>query len=854
MAETYSVKAVLSAYDKGFSAAMKNATKSTDALGSKIKSGLGFGVLTGIGQQAFSVLANGARDLMGEISASNAAWKTFNGNMKMLGMGKKEIKEVRNELQEFAEQTIYSSSDMAQTYSQLAAVGTKNCNKLVKGFGGLAAAAENPQQAMKTLSQQATQMAAKPIVAWQDFKLMLEQTPAGIAAVAKEMGMSTSELVKNVQNGTVATEDFFDAISKVGTNEAFTKLATEYKTVGQAMDGLKETLGNKLTPAFDVLSERATGGLNKIIDKLGKIDAEKLADKFETGLEKAQPYWDMFVKTLKVVGGILKPVGKGLKAVGGFLLDHADACSKLLPVLLGVGVGFKAFKKIPSWMSPFKKAKDTLDDTGKSSSRATTAMDNLKNSVSSLAKNAGIALIIGSLALLAKSMQGIGALGSSAVAPLTTFGLVVAGLMGTFALLGDRLEKSAIGMVAFSGSLSMMAIAMGPVANAGAEGTKNMTAFGLVVAGLVGVFALFSGALGAATLPMVVFAGTILAVGVALNLASPFVTAFSNLVTACGTAVATATDSISNGFLKVSEGIAVIINAVSGGFVGILNGIANVINSIGTSAKNAGAGFKLVAQGIELIAGLSVGAIAKSLGAVAIGMGSIANKGKNLPEVASALQRLTIATTSCTARLNSFNSSVRTSANVLGTAGTAAGNKFASGLNNGTKKAVNTSKSDVKAITTVFKSGKSSAYSAGRNIGLGLAQGIESAIPSVRSAANRLVAQADRAIRAKAKIHSPSKLTDKLGGYFGQGFVDGIKDKFSEAKTAARNLVNIPRVNQLAYAGEFGSDYTFGDSGTVIVEVPVILDGKEVSRVVAPHMRKDLNKLDSRESRKRGKR
>lgn len=170
--------------------------------------------------------------------------------------------------------------------------------------------------------------------------------------------------------------------------------------------------------------------------------------------KQAKPYWDMFVKTLKVVGDILKPVGKALKSVGKFLLDHADACSKLLPVLLGVGVGFKAFKKIPAWMSPFKKAKDTFDDTGKSSGNAKNAMENLKNSVASLAKNAGIALIIASLAMLAKYMQEIGSLGSSAVAPLTTFGLVVAGLMGTFALLGDRLEKSAVGMVAFYATIA----------------------------------------------------------------------------------------------------------------------------------------------------------------------------------------------------------------------------------------------------------------------------------------------------------------------------------------------------------------------------------------------------------------
>ena len=44
-------------------------------------------------------------------------------------------------------------------------------------------------------------MAAKPKVQWQDFKLMVEQTPAGIAAVAKTMGKSTQQLIKDVQDG-----------------------------------------------------------------------------------------------------------------------------------------------------------------------------------------------------------------------------------------------------------------------------------------------------------------------------------------------------------------------------------------------------------------------------------------------------------------------------------------------------------------------------------------------------------------------------------------------------------------------------------------------------------------------------
>ena len=161
---SFSVKAVLSAVDKGFTTAFKEAGKATESLGSKIKSGLGFGILTGIGQKAFDVITQGATDMVGELSSSSAAWKTFTGNMEMLGKGRDEIKSTKNELQDFATKTIYSASDMATTYSQLAAVGTKNCMQLVKGFGGLASAAENPQQAMKTLSQQATQMASKPKV------------------------------------------------------------------------------------------------------------------------------------------------------------------------------------------------------------------------------------------------------------------------------------------------------------------------------------------------------------------------------------------------------------------------------------------------------------------------------------------------------------------------------------------------------------------------------------------------------------------------------------------------------------------------------------------------------------------
>ena len=152
MAESYSVKAILSAQDKGFTSAFKSAMSSANSLKNTLTSGLGFGIMAGIGQKALGTITSGIGGMVSELNSSSAAWKTFNGNISMLGKGADEISSVKKELQEFAEDTIYSASDMASTYAQLSAVGIKSTNKLVKGFGGLAAAAENPNENLKSAS------------------------------------------------------------------------------------------------------------------------------------------------------------------------------------------------------------------------------------------------------------------------------------------------------------------------------------------------------------------------------------------------------------------------------------------------------------------------------------------------------------------------------------------------------------------------------------------------------------------------------------------------------------------------------------------------------------------------------
>lgn len=322
----------------------QGASKSSNSIFKSMTGGVVVGNLISKGM---GLAGSGIRSMLGELNEASTSWQTFEGNMHQLGASDTQIARAKSDMQKFAQQTIYSASDMSSTYAQLAAVGVKNTGKLVKGFGGLAAASDNPQQAMKTLSEQATQMAAKPKVQWQDFKLMLDQTPAGISAVAKTMGKSTTELIKNIQDGKVKTQDFLNAVAKTGTNANFSKMATQYKTVGQAMDGLKETLANKLQPQFDKVSQVGIKAISGITDKLANLNWDALGNGILSAISKVQPILANLGNGFKQMFEGFNSSGAG-KSIADMFGSIADAGKKLTSTLSSGKGGNSFFKQLGS--------------------------------------------------------------------------------------------------------------------------------------------------------------------------------------------------------------------------------------------------------------------------------------------------------------------------------------------------------------------------------------------------------------------------------------------------------------------------------------------------------------------------
>ena len=962
MAETFSIKAILSAADKGFSAAMRSARESIGSLKSTVSSGIGFGVMMAAGQKAFDSVSSGISGLVSELNSSSAAWKTFTGNMEMNGKTADEIKSIKNELQDFATQTIYSSSDMASTFAQLEAVGTKNTTKLVKGFGGLAAAAENPAQAMKTLSQQAVQMAAKPKVAWEDFKLMLEQTPAGISAIAKEMGMSTSEMVKNVQDGKIATEDFFDTISKVGTNKAFTDLATQYKTVGQAMDGLSETASNKLAPAFEVVSSKGISAISALTDKIGEINGDDLANKVSDFVGKASKYWDILkpelievknafgdafsaigrsieaitgefgsLKNMYSFGETVRGASNALKAFSGFLEDNSEHIAKLITELPKAVVAYKGFKIVSAvvpGMAGFTKAVAGLAAQGISGlaskllglgtsqktvgdMSALSAQKILASAASFVALGAGFALISAGFSLLSNSAINLANAGPLAIAVMVGMVAAIAGLAVGAAALGPSLTAGAVGFVTFgaaialvgtgallaSTALAVVASVLPTVVQYGTQGAVSIAALsaamvafsvGAAAAGVasvalgVGLAAVGAGLTVVGAAIVVVSAGvlalaagaTLLGAGLTLVATSATVLGAALPLVATGamssaaslTVMLASATALSAVILLLSTSVVALGVAAAAGTVGIAAfGLGMTAATVGVAAmsialKAVNSSMKSISKNAKS-AKSSISSMKSSLNIVNEGLDALGSKAKSAINsfIRSFSNAESKAKTAGRNIGNNINDGVKSGLNKLPSTANSAMNQFNSGIRSGGNQSVSTARSVSSSISSALRSAGNSSYSSGRYIGQGLANGMRSMLGTVRSVATQLAAAADAAIRAKARIHSPSKVSEKDGAYWGEGWVNGILSKVKDTRDAMTELLYMPKMEiptlYLADANglTLNDDYDYGKTNpTYTIYVVSELDGKQVAKSAAVYTQKELEKLEKRNNRKHG--
>lgn len=321
---------------------------------------------------------------------------------------------------------------------------------------------------------------------------------------------------------------------------------------------------------------------------------------------------------------------------------------------------------------------------------------------------------------------------------------------------------------------------------------------------------------------------------------------------------------------EVFEGISGVITSFGETVSGILNSVSGVIESIGQSALNAGKGFKELAKGIQIITGLNLFDMGASLAAVATGIGAISAASVGIGSAGTQMMALvtaigmvgtTFASTSATVTnsCNNIISAMSAAEARASTSGTAMGTKFTSGLKGSLSKSVSIARSSCNNIISAFNACQSKAQYCGQMIGQGLANGLRASEGSVRAAAASLAAAADAAIRAKAKIGSPSKIADKDGMWWGKGYRNGILGMVPQVEKAAEKLLYLPLMStpKMAFGGvvsDMNAEYDYTSNAQLTVETPIYINDREFARATYRANQNEINRNSKLNERLRGNR
>lgn len=547
------------------------------------------------------------------------------------------------------------------------------------------------------------------------------------------------------------------------------------------------------------------------------------------------------------VSKIAGAIGKAVSAISDWIGKNKGMASGMTwGTAYGVII-FALYKKFQLLKNPlsavsgllktFGKAKSSgltkiAEDASKTTGTVTSLKSKLSGGLNFAIKAVGVAAVIGSLALLAKSLEGIANAGAQAPANLATFGAVVAGLAGTFALFGGRLQSSAVGIAVFAGSMSILALALAPIANAGAGAAANMAVFGAVVGGLAIVFAVFGTALTAAIPAMLIFGVTMLLIGVAALLVGsgimlatmgmallatqlPMIAAYGTSAAVGLLALGAAAIVFGVGALIAGIGLVILgagllvvgVGATIAAVGMLLLGAATMVFGIGLLIVSAAimivaTGFMMIASVIPTVAAgfmllvvpamllmavlpiigvtlLLVGAagIIAGVGLLLAGTGALV-AGAGMLVLAAGIAAVGIALVVLAAGIMALYTTIASIFSQIVSAVSSAMNNVVSAVSNGIHSAI----SAVKNVA-------GSLVSAGRDFVMGFVNGIKGAVGAAADAAASMAKSAMSAAKKFLGIHSPSRLMrDEVGYYVGAGMAVGINNSASLVSDSAVNM------------------------------------------------------------------
>ena len=685
MAESYSVKAILSAQDKNFSSIMKSCQGYANNLKTTLTGGLGFGAMAAIGGKAMSLVTNSVGDLSKETIETSDSMYKLQAAMRFSGYSEAEIQRIAGAtgtLKTYADKTVFSLQDVMSTFGSLSANGIKDADKLTEAVGNAVAVFGGGAKEYSSVALAFSQAMAAGALHAQDWNQIINASPQLAGGLRKELIKLNPTLGNDfkgaMEKGAITADMLGQAINNIGMTDMAKEAATSVTTFEGAMSNLEASAVSGMMKLYDTFAKP------KVIDSIngmtGKVEAG--FDKLSTGIPKAikviSPYWDVFkddaVKVGKAFGEAAESIvgevenltgafGKkesvenfsdslgtatdALTTFADFLKDHDKEVAKAITLLPKLYVAFKGFK-IVNAIAPGVKtfAGAIISMTGKGIATLAgklfgvaagekavgTASKESSGTIVESAKafvaiGAGVALIAAGFSLLAYSAVQIAQAGPLAAGVLIGMTVAVAGLMVVAKNVAPAMTAGATGFIAF-GAAVLIAAAGIAVLSLAAVNLAN--AGPLAIGCMIGMVAAIAGlAVGAAALGPALTVGAVgfIAFGAAI------------ILVASGALIASGALAVVAGILPtiVQYGIqgAGCITALGAGMI-VFGAGAAVAGAgcivLGAGLTVVGAGLAVVGAGVLVV---SAGVLILAAGALALGAGlTVAGAGLTLIGVA----------------------------------------------------------------------------------------------------------------------------------------------------------------------------------------------------------------------------
>ena len=294
----------------------KSASKSSSGFG---KFGAAAGAVGGLVSSGVGMAVDAIADLTGDIVEASDSADKFKSTLNFAGLDTGTIDALTASTQAYADQTVYSISDIRNVTAQLAANGVQGFDQLAEAAGNLNAVAGGNAETFGSVGMVLTQTAGAGKLTTENWNQLADAIPGASGKLQEAMlknGAYTGNFREAMEKGEISAEEFNKAVMDLGMTDAAKEAATSTQTIEGAMGNLQASIVGVGTTILDQFKGPLTSGISMLAQGISGLSG--------------------------VFTGLVQTIGPILSQIGGIFMNSFSGFGEyftvnVLPALQALG-------------------------------------------------------------------------------------------------------------------------------------------------------------------------------------------------------------------------------------------------------------------------------------------------------------------------------------------------------------------------------------------------------------------------------------------------------------------------------------------------------------------------------------